>query len=120
MIAATTTITSDELAAICNEAATQQSKWIQLDEARSRELTWSVRRHRRTYITFKVAISEVANGRRQLASRITYYKTMQSTVLFIPVFPKTMVELSSYEGFMQRLGEIIRHADPNATVEMSG
>jgi hypothetical protein len=117
-ITLTTTLPSDQLAAICKQAADECK--AKLDGAKPGELTFSFRGSRTHLMTFKVRLSEGKDGKRQLVSAITHYKTKQPMFLFvIPAGTKQMLRLRSYERFMTRVSELARQADPDALVAIS-
>jgi hypothetical protein len=115
------TLPADQLADICKDAA-EQCK-IRLDEAKSGQLVFSirglVRPSKNRLMVFEVRLS--SNGGRQvMRSHIMSYRTSQQKVLFfIPMEPRKLVGLSVYDKFMERLGELARHADPGATTAVT-
>lgn len=112
---------ADRLAGICKGAADEGK--IRLDDAQSGRLLFSVRGAvaptKIHLMAFEVCLSS-SDGRQIMTSRILKYKTTQSTYLFIPVSPKRMVGLSAYEKFMQRFGEQVQRADPDASITITG
>lgn len=113
---------ADQLADICKDAADQCK--IRLDDAKSGQLVFSVRGlvrpEKNRLMIFEVLLS--GNGDKQvMTSRIMSYRTSQQKVLFlIPMEPRKLVGLSIYDKFMERFGELARHADPAASVTVMG
>lgn len=116
------TLPADQLAAICKDAA-EQCK-IRLDGTKSGRLVFSVRGmvrpSKNRLMIFEVRSS--GNGDTQIMrSRILSYRTSQQKFLFfIPMEPRKLVGLSVYDKFMERFRELARHADPEASVTVTG
>lgn len=112
----------DELAGLCKDAADQCK--IRLDQAKQGQLVFSVRAPlsptKKRLMVFEVRLTALDDGH-ALRSRITSYRTLQSKfLLLVPMGPKRMVGLATYEKFMQRFGELARHADPQADILITG
>lgn len=109
---------ADELADIC-KAAAEQCK-IRLEADKPGQLVFSVRGlvrpEKNRLMIFEVRLS--GHGDKQvMRSRIKSYRTSQAKYLgLIPMEPRKLVGLSVYDKFMERLGELVRHADPGATM----
>ena len=112
---------ADQLADICKGAA-EQCK-IRLDDAKPGKLVFSirglVRPSKNRLMIFEVRSS--GNGDMQvMRSRILSYRTSQQKLLvIIPMEPRKLVGLSIYDKFMERFGELARHADPAASVTVT-
>jgi hypothetical protein len=121
-ISVETTLTSEQLATICKDAADQTK--ARLEDVKPGELTFSFRAplapERIHLMTFKVRLSQSGTGRHRLVSRITHYKTKQSKAFLIPLEPRRMSALNLYERFMGRLADLARHADPDAQITIAG
>jgi hypothetical protein len=111
----------DRLAGLCKQAG-QQGK-LQIDAVEQGRIAFSVRGRitdRIHLMSFEIRLT-ANDGRQVLTSRITHYKTRQKKLfVLIPVEPKRMIGLPSYEKFMQRLGDLVRSTDPQATIEITG
>jgi hypothetical protein len=113
---------ADQLAAICKDAA-EQCK-IRLEANKPGQLVFSVRGlvrpEKNRLMIFEVRSS--GNGDKQIMrSRIKSYRTSQAKYLgLIPMEPRKLVGLPSYDKFIERLGELACHADPSASVTVSG
>ena len=113
---------ADQLVSICKDAADQCK--IRLDDAKPGKLVFSVRGlvrpSKNKLMIFEVRLS--GNGDKQvMTSRIMSYRTSQQKFLFfIPMEPRKLVGLSVYDKFIERFGELSRHADPAASVAVTG
>lgn len=68
------------------------------------------------HLDFRLTVTD-AGDRRDVATVITWYRTMQSVIYgFIPMGRKTMLGHHSYLQFMEDLAQRIRAEDPAATV----
>jgi hypothetical protein len=120
-IEVTSALPADQLAAICKDAADQCK--IRLDAAKPGQLIFSVRGlvrpSKNRMMIFEVRLS--GNGDKQvMRSRIMSYRTSQQRALFlIPMEPRKLVGLAAYDKFMERFGELTRHADPSASVTVT-
>lgn len=113
---------ADQLAAICKEAADQCK--LQLDKATPGQLVFSFRSlilpSKNYLLVFEVRLSH-QDDRHVMRSGILRYKTRQQKFLaIIPTEPKRLVGLSGYEKFMRRFGELVRQADAQADVSITG
>lgn len=121
-IEAVSVLSADQLADICKDAADQCK--IRLEAAKSGQLVFSVRGlvrpEKNRLMIFEVRLS--GNGDKQvMRSRITSYRTSQQKYLgLIPMEPRRLVGLPSYDKFIARFGELARHADPAAAVTVTG
>ncbi len=106
-----------QLAQLCKEAA-EQSK-VALDAEETGRLAFSVRglvmSSKNRLLDFEVRLS-TSQDKQIVTSHILNYRTIQSTVLFIPVGAKRMTGYPVYAKFMQRLGELVEHLDAGAEV----
>lgn len=112
---------ADQLAAICKQAADECK--LQLDEAAAGRLAFSVRGSlaRFQVMGVEVQLSNGGDGTQVMTSRIRSYKTRQQKLLgLLPLEPRRLLGISTYERFMQRFGELTVAADPAATVAISG
>jgi hypothetical protein len=113
---------ADQLAAICKDAADQCK--IRLEAAKSGQLVFSVRGlvrpEKNRLMIFEVRLS--GNGDKQvMRSRIKSYRTRQAKYLgLIPMEPRKLVGLPSYDKFIESFGELVRHADPEASATVTG
>ena len=113
---------ADQLAAICKDAA-EECK-IRLEAAKAGQLVFSVRGlvrpEKNRLMIFEVRLS--GKGDKQvMRSRIKSYRTSQAKYLgLIPMEPRKLVGLPSYDKFIERFGELARHVDPAAAVTVTG
>ncbi len=112
---------ADGLADIC-KAAAEQCK-IRLEADSSGQLVFSVRGlvrpEKNRLMIFEVRLSGDGD-KRVMRSRIKSYRTSQAKYLgLIPMEPRKLVGLPSYDKFMERLGELARHADSSANVTVT-
>ena len=79
-----------------------------------------VRPEKNRLMIFEVRLS--GRGDKQvMRSRIKSYRTSQAKYLgLIPMEPRKLVGLPSYDKFIQRFGELVRHADSSASVTVTG
>jgi hypothetical protein len=121
-IQVTSTLPADQLASLCKEAADQCKGTVRLEEAIPGKLVFTIRNRGGSlqYMTFEVRLA-AAGGKQTLTSRIARYKTRQQKFwFFIPAGRKRMISLSIYEQFMSRFSQLVRHADPQASVTVTG
>lgn len=114
-------LSPDELARLCKDAADHCK--IQLDDAKQGVLSFSVR----SALTSKVHLMSfdvrlaAEKDRNVMRSRIRHYKTRQEKLMYlVPLGPKRMLGLSSYEKFMERFAALARDADANAAAAIVG
>ncbi len=108
----------EQLVNLCQDAAAQCK--LRREGVKPGQLVFSVRGlvrpEKNKLMTFEVRLS--SNGDKlTMKSRIVSYKTSQTKYLgLIPMEPRKLVGLPSYDNFMRRFEELILHSDPRAKV----
>jgi hypothetical protein len=116
------TLPADQLVDICKDAADQCK--IRLEDAKPDQLVFSVRGlvrpEKNRLMIFEIRLSG-KDDKQILRSRITSYRTSQQKFLiFIPMEPRKLVGLPSYDKFIERFGELAHHADSEVSVAVTG
>jgi len=127
-VALDTALSIEDLRAICAQAATESTGDLwngshrivegeSVDDQTQFVVQGSVTGWNK-FMTFVVMFSS-SQGRTTLATEIDTYRTIQQTVMFIPVSPKKMVARHTYLQFINKVANTVRHADPTARVALS-
>lgn len=93
--------------------------FVQFDSERPGLLSFSVRNFggRGVLMTFTTTITE-AGGATTAQTRIGDFKTTQSTFMFIPVGPKSLLGYGQYKRFATAFERELRVADASATGQL--
>lgn len=111
---------AERLASLCKNAADECK--LQLDEVTAGQLLFSIRGVTARVHVMSIEVRRSSDGGAQvLTSRIRHYKTRQRKLLgLVPLEPPQLLGLKTYERFTRRFGELVRDADPHATVAITG
>ena len=124
----TSTLDSDHIAELCEEAARRSETLqalVRLEEAQPGRLVHSVRSRitagRVELMTFSVTLRDT-DGLHHVTTRILRYKVKRQWILVIPL-PWQMIAWGIYKGFMYELERNVRVADPmvqTSVIEIAG
>lgn len=118
-----TALAQDEILQMCTDIAEQVYKRradkpgsIRLDHRGGLTCKFSVLGgFKKVIMRFEITARPTAAGGCDLVSRISYFTTLQSTMLgFIPIGPKKLNGWPSYNTFMISVQDAIRAVDPAA------
>jgi hypothetical protein len=113
---------AEQLANLAKQAADETR--LHLDQVAEGRLVFSVRPPlfpaKRRLLVCELRLSQ-RDDAWVMRSRITSYRTSQMKFMgLIPIGPRHLVGLATYERFMRRFGELVAAADAGAAVSVTG
>lgn len=108
----------EQLVNLCKDAADQCK--LRLEGVKPGQLIFSVRGlvrpEKNKLMVFEVRLAR-CEDKLTMKSHILSYRTSQSKYLgLIPMEPRKLVGLQSYDNFIRRFEELVSHSDPGAKV----